>query len=350
MSFLGGLSNFAFGTNDWKKAWDDASHGHFGDALKDAAWGTLALGSTVAMALPVVGEGIKGAAMAAEAAHLATAGRAAAGIADVGRTAEMARATQAGANATRAVTAPARSSWLTDVAGATTRGSDATSTITRAADHTMYEIPDGAAVAGPRAASTSSRAMSNAAEVPFKASKPTGSVLTKTRPARTAPWDPYTSKPPFEVTPTPKTDAIPKLFEADPKVKTLPDYNPAHPMGEPVIPKPSAPVTPKPSTPLTEAPVPAESPSVAPTVAESVAEGPGSTVTGVAREVGATGVATEAATKLQPQVSRKTQFATAAATGAATYEATKNRGRVRRPATPSYVYVPGQDVKPQALF
>ena len=209
MSFLGGLSNFAFGTDDWKKAWDDASHGHFGDALKDAAWGTLALGSTVAMAVPVLGEVVKGGAMAAEAAHLATAGRAAAGIADVGKVGEAARATQTGIEATRAVTAPARSSWLTDVAGATTRGSDATSTITRAADHTMYEIPDGAAVAGPRAAAMSSRAMSTAAEVPFKASEQAGSVLTKPKikyqttiprevPAPRAPspstWDPYTSR------------------------------------------------------------------------------------------------------------------------------------------------------------
>jgi len=91
MSVLGGLSNFAFGTNDWKNAWHEASQGHWGEAAKSAGWGALALGSTAAMAVPLVGEGVKGAAVGAEAAHLATAGRAAEGAATAARGAEVAK-------------------------------------------------------------------------------------------------------------------------------------------------------------------------------------------------------------------------------------------------------------------
>jgi hypothetical protein len=366
MSWLNSVGHFItdelLGVDDIKSAWHHAEKGEWGAAAKSMGTAALELGTTVA--IPFTGGASLAAKGALTAGKLATAGRAVEGIAGIGKVAEAAKATQTGIQATRAVTAPARASWLTDVAGATTRGSNATSTITRAADHTMYELPDAAAVAGPRAASMSSRAMADAAEIPFKASEQAGSVLTKTKPKikyqttipREVPgprapspstWDPYTSKPPFEVTPTPKTDAIPKLFEADPKVKTLPDYNPAHPMGEPVIPRPSAPATVKPSEPLTTAPVPAMSPSVAPTVAETVAADAATqteraTITGTARNTAfATGTAAGVATATAAERLANPNHTKAPPT-------TSTRGR--RPHTSSFVYVPGQDVHPQANF
>lgn len=165
MSVLGTLGNFAFGTQDWKNAWHEASQGHWGEAAKDAGWGALALGSTAALAVPVLGEGVKGAAMAAEAAHLATAGRAAEGVMGA------ARAAETGINAGKATMATSRTSpFLSEITQTGTRASrpsveayaqgtardllsesygvgtrSAGRSLSRAADQTAYEFPDSVA-------------------------------------------------------------------------------------------------------------------------------------------------------------------------------------------------------------
>jgi hypothetical protein len=62
-------ANTLIGAKDWGNAYRSAKSGHFGDALKSAGWGALALGATASMVIPGVGEAIKGAELGAEAAR-----------------------------------------------------------------------------------------------------------------------------------------------------------------------------------------------------------------------------------------------------------------------------------------
>jgi hypothetical protein len=62
-------ANTLWGAKDWGDAWRSASQGHWGDALKSAAWGAAAVGATASLALPGVGEVVKGGELAAQAAR-----------------------------------------------------------------------------------------------------------------------------------------------------------------------------------------------------------------------------------------------------------------------------------------
>jgi hypothetical protein len=64
-------ANAAFGAKDWGDAWRAASQGHWGDALKSAAWGAASVGATASLLIPGAGEAIKGAELAAQGARLA---------------------------------------------------------------------------------------------------------------------------------------------------------------------------------------------------------------------------------------------------------------------------------------
>lgn len=63
-------ANTLIGAKDWGDAFRSVKSGHWGDALKSAGWGALALGATASMIVPGVGEAVKGAEMGAEAARV----------------------------------------------------------------------------------------------------------------------------------------------------------------------------------------------------------------------------------------------------------------------------------------
>ena len=63
-------ANVFLGAKDWGNAYRSAKSGHWGDALKSAAWGATSLGATAAMVIPGVGELVKGADLAAQAGRV----------------------------------------------------------------------------------------------------------------------------------------------------------------------------------------------------------------------------------------------------------------------------------------
>jgi hypothetical protein len=62
-------ANTLWGAKDWGNAYREAKSGDWWGALKSAAWGAASLGATASLVIPGVGEAVKGADLAAEAAR-----------------------------------------------------------------------------------------------------------------------------------------------------------------------------------------------------------------------------------------------------------------------------------------
>jgi hypothetical protein len=309
MSVLGTLGNFAFGTDDWKDAFHEASQGHWGEAAKSAGWGALALGSTAAMAVPVLGQGVKGAAMAAEAAHLATAGRAAEGVMGAARAA---RGAEAVASVSRpSVQAYAQGSgreFLADSFGIGRTG--AGRTVSRAADQTAYGFPDSVA-AGRSPVATLTR--------------PGVKPVTPDGPM----WQPGT---PFRPTPPPG--------------KPQPKFDPITPQRTTRKPPRQPDINPE------------KAPVEAPTLPETVVEGPGTTLMPKDKLITQEGATTQ--TQLKPKLGSDGRplpigvVVPAAATenpnGTPTKPGSKPKKPRKGPNDSIWLQVPGQDINQQVVY
>lgn len=312
MSFLGGLSNFAFGTDDWKDAFHEASQGHWGEAAKSAGWGALALGSTVAMAVPFAGAGVKGAATAAQAAHLATAGRAAEGAVAATRAARgVEAATAASRPSVQAYAQGSGREFLADSFGVGRTSAGAGRTASRAADQTAYGFPDSVA-AGRSPVATLTRPG-------VKPVTPEGPV-----------WQPGT---PFRPTPPPGKPQ-PKFDPITPQRTTR------KPVREPDV-------------------MPERAPAEAPTLPETVAPGPGTRLAPKDKLITQEGVTAE--TKLQPKLGPDGRplpigiVAPSAGTENPNDTPTKpgtkpKKPRKKGPNDGIWLQVPGQDIDQQVVY